>query len=208
MTDSPDNDRPDERAPSAEDEPSFVRRWSRRKHQAQAQEQARSQEPARERVDPGGEAHASDSADETAPEQLTEPSDDDLPPVEALGEGSDYRGFLSPRVSESLRRAALRKLFQSPRYNVRDGLDDYDGDYTRYSPMGDDTVTAHAKFHTERLRRRAQADADEPADIPAAAEETPPPDEPPVGEPEESSAAAGDESDADPDGAEPRANRK
>ncbi|MEX2575132.1 MAG: DUF3306 domain-containing protein [Halofilum sp. (in: g-proteobacteria)] len=135
---------------TADRERSFLRRWSARKNQARA-EDAETQNPQEPAADerPAGEVSGDD--------QL-QPTDADMPPLESLGEDSDYRGFLSPRVSQSLRRAALRKLFQSPRFDVRDGLDDYDGDYTRYTPLGD-TVTAHAKFHTERLRERVRSAA-------------------------------------------------
>ena len=40
------------------------------------------------------------------------------------------------KVSESLRRLALRKLFHGADFNIRDGLDDYDGDYTSFVKLG------------------------------------------------------------------------
>jgi len=58
------------------------------------------------------------------------PTDADMPALETLTEESDFSAFLSPGVSEELRRLALRKLFGMPNYNLRDGLDDYDDDYT------------------------------------------------------------------------------
>ena len=55
----------------------------------------------------------------------------DLPPVEALDENSDYTGFLRDGVPEALKNAALRRLWRSsPLFAFRDGLDDYDEDYT------------------------------------------------------------------------------
>ena len=42
---------------------------------------------------------------------IDERTDADMPPLESLSADSDFTGFLSPKVSESLRRAALRKLF-------------------------------------------------------------------------------------------------
>jgi ferredoxin len=64
-------------------------------------------------------------------------ADEDTPPLESLGPDSDYSDFLSKAVSPALRRAALRKLFSSPKFNVTDGLDDYAGDYTQHAPLGD-----------------------------------------------------------------------
>ncbi len=143
---------------SGEREHSFLRRWSRRKSQVQARDPDRTAQDAD--VAAAGEAESARVEDPRA-----QPTDADMPPVESLGEGSDYRGFLSSRVSASLRRAALRKLFQSPRFNVRDGLDDYDGDYTRYTPLHDDTQTAHAKFQAARLRERLRPGAAEDATV-------------------------------------------
>jgi hypothetical protein len=58
-----------------------------------------------------------------------------LPPVEELTSESDYRGFLHPKVDENLRRAALRKLFSDPHFNVMDGLDVYIDDYSKSEPL-------------------------------------------------------------------------
>jgi hypothetical protein len=62
-------------------------------------------------------------------------TDQDMPPLDTLNEESDYSGFLSPGVSEALQRLALRKLFRAAKYQVRDGLDDYDTDYNLQVPL-------------------------------------------------------------------------
>ncbi len=82
-------------------------------------------------------------------------TDTDMPPLESLDENSDYSGFLSPGVSDRLRKVALRKLFSSAGFNVRDGLDDYDDDYTSFLPLGD-TVTADMRHRAEVAERRRQ----------------------------------------------------
>jgi len=63
-------------------------------------------------------------------------TDDDMPPIESLNADSDYSGFMSPKVSETLRRQALNKLFHLPHYNITDGLNDYDEDYTSFTKLG------------------------------------------------------------------------
>ncbi len=78
--------------------------------------------------------------------------DEDMPPVESLTAGSDVSIFFNKGVSEVLRRAALKHIFQLPQYNVRDGLNDYDEDYTVFEPLGD-TVTCDMKFHKERKEK-------------------------------------------------------
>ena len=118
-----------------------------------------------ERVEARGAAPDPDpgsGAEEPAgPPPLT---DVDMPPIESLDATSDLSGFFSKGVSASLRRAALRHVFSRPSYNVRDGLNDYDGNYTVFEPLGD-TVTSDMKFHAarrerERLRREAEAEVD------------------------------------------------
>lgn len=77
-------------------------------------------------------------------------TDADMPPLESLDEDSDYTGFLSSGVSEELRKLALRKLFNSTVFHERDGLDDYDDDYSlsQYAPLGD-IVTSDMKHQLE-----------------------------------------------------------
>ena len=150
----------DRRRPDAEEtdpEESFVARWSRRKRESGRERDAAA--PAREPEPP--------AAEEAPAAAETGPTDADLPPPDALGPDSDYSAYLSGRVSEELRRAALRKLFRLPQFNVRDGLDDYDEDYRSFAALGD-TVTADMRYHEERLRekerRRREQEARETAE--------------------------------------------
>ncbi|MDC0434354.1 DUF3306 domain-containing protein [bacterium] len=90
-------------------------------------------------------------------------TDADMPPVESLTADSDMSAFFNRGVSAVLRKAALRHVFHQPAYNVRDGLNDYDGDYTVFEPLGD-TITSDMKWHTarkERERLEAQAREEE-----------------------------------------------
>ena len=93
---------------------------------------------------------------EPEPEQLPELTDADMPPLETLTADSDYRGFLSPKVSESLRRAALRRLFHGSAFNVIDELDDYAEDFTTFEALGD-IVTADMRHQIEIEAKRQAA---------------------------------------------------
>jgi hypothetical protein len=117
----------------------FLRRWSERKAQVRAGEElpASSETPVNDLVSPA-------PVDEPAP-PLT---DADMPPIDTLDEKSDYSDFFSPRVSDDLRRLALRKLFHLPGFNIRDGLDDYDEDYRTFEALGN-IVTAHDRHLSE-----------------------------------------------------------
>lgn len=86
--------------------------------------------------------------------EVEEKTDTDMPPIESLDANSDYMQFLSPKVSERLRRAALRKLFHLPQYNVMDGLDTYIADCRNYTPLGD-IITADMRYQMERQANEA-----------------------------------------------------
>jgi hypothetical protein len=58
-----------------------------------------------------------------------------LPPVESLSFESDFKAFMHSEVEEGVKRAALKKLFSDPRFNVMDGLDTYIDDYTKSEPV-------------------------------------------------------------------------
>lgn len=88
----------------------FLSRWSKRKQEMRAEAQA------------------------PRPVQPATPAPE-LPPVEKLGMDSDYSGFFHPKVDEALRRAALKKLFSDPHFNVMDGLDTYIDDYSISDPI-------------------------------------------------------------------------
>lgn len=95
----------------------FISRWSRLKEEAKEQPAEKSPVPAAEqRGDP-----------ESAPPEL--------PPLEKLTLDSDYRDFFHPKVPEDMRRAALKKLFSNPHFNIMDGLDVYIEDYSKPDPI-------------------------------------------------------------------------
>ncbi len=147
----------------------FLSRWSQRKQQAREQVQESAAAPP---------AHAPAPLPEAPPE---------LPPVEQLGVDSDYRGFLHPRVDEGLRRAALKKLFSDPHFNVMDGLDTYVDDYSISEPIPEamlaqlkhaQSILAHSKERRETEAARVAAEesaAVAGADAPAAAPALPVP---------------------------------
>lgn len=88
---------------------------------------------------------------ETEEQALQPLTDEEMPPLESLTEESDYTGFLSPKVSDELRKLALRKLFHGSQFNICDGLDDYDEDFTKFAKLGD-VITAE-------MRQRAELEA-------------------------------------------------
>lgn len=94
----------------AQDHEDFLRRWARRKRAAAAA-------PAAKPADPS-----------PAPE---------LPPLDSVNFESDFKSFMHSKVEETVKRAALKKLFSDPRFNVMDGLDVYIDDYSKEDPIPD-----------------------------------------------------------------------
>ena len=149
----------------------FLRRWSRLKADPAARD-AREEQPAQPPAPPAeqGAAAGEEEAAE-APAKSLPPADDELPPLESLDEHSDYSSFMSPRVSETLRKQALRKLFRSQKFNYICELDDYIDDYTSFPALGD-IVTADMKHAAERLlKQQLEAEEADAAAAAAAAEE-------------------------------------
>lgn len=99
---------------SARDE-GFVSRWSRLKRRAAVQPEA---------------VARTDVA--AAPAEL--------PSLDGLSFESDFRAFMHEKVDAGLRRAALKKLFSDPRFNVMDGLDVYIDDYSKEDPIAPDML--------------------------------------------------------------------
>jgi hypothetical protein len=82
-----------------------------------------------------------------------------LPPVESLSFDSDFTPYLQPKVDESLRRQALRRLFEDPHFNVMDGLDIYVGDYSQPDPIPPEMMRqiVHARALLEPVTTRVNA---------------------------------------------------
>lgn len=104
-----------------DDEP-FLSRWSRLKREEAAQAPREKQEEVKGQ---GTEAVAS------PPE---------LPPIEKLTPQSDFTAFMGPNVQDALRRAALKRLFSDPHFNVPDLNEAYSGDWTGGEPITEEML--------------------------------------------------------------------
>lgn len=141
----------------------FVSRWSRRKQQV-----AEEQNELQKNDDISSNAPEKKPIDDIDPEilkaekleSLNKLTDEDMPDIETLNEHSDFSGFMSTGVSEGLRRMALKKLFMGASYNIRDGLDEYDGDYTKFEKMPKDMVTTDMK-HMAKVEARKKLEKEQ-----------------------------------------------
>ena len=150
MKRSPESPKPDikDTMPKENDQ-GFLNRWSQRKRDSSAEDDLQSDDqqlPA--------QTSAPEESDEASQQVLT---DAGMPDIETLDGESDYSPFLSEGVSKELRNLALKKLFFSGKFAIRDGLDDYDDDFTYFEPLGD-TVTSDMKFHQRRKEKARLAE--------------------------------------------------
>ncbi|MDM5147980.1 DUF3306 domain-containing protein [Candidatus Persebacteraceae bacterium Df01] len=122
-------------------EESVFSRWSRRKREAE-------QVPL-----------TAESAEATEVNEIPPLTDDDMPLVESLQSDSNISPFMSSGVSDALKRKAFRKIFLSERFNVRDGLDDYDDDFTAFQPLGDVITAEYRRWRARYDEMQAKEEA-------------------------------------------------
>jgi hypothetical protein len=140
----------------AQEKENFLGRWSRVKRE---QEQ-RSQE------------EKSVAQKNEAPDQPPE-----LPPLDKLTPDSEFSGFMHPKVEDALRRAALKKLFADPHFNIPDPYEAYSGDWTVGEPIPDEMMAtlnqARTLLFSEEDKKKEEQEKEK-----KLAEEKPKDDEP------------------------------
>ena len=157
------------------DNESRLSRWSRRKQQSKAETKEENQALDFQHSSNSDQLHepiASSTVDkEVGEEQVASETpvltDVDMPAIETLNSESDFSMFMSSGVTDKLRNLALKQLFKSPHFNIRDGLDEYDEDYTFFEKLGD-IVTCDMKhqIEVEALKKEAaKLEADKDADF-------------------------------------------
>jgi len=167
-TDKPDQPGADS---SPQDETGFLGRWSRRKRSVAVEEQQVEQKQvvdtllSEDQLPSDANQMQSPRADdlpvhEPGVAEQAALTDADMPDIDTLNADSDFSPFFSEGVSKELRNLALKKLFFSGKFSIRDGLDDYDDDFTRFEPLGD-TVTSDMKFHARRKEKARLAALEE-----------------------------------------------
>jgi Protein of unknown function (DUF3306). len=125
----------------AEEKEKFLSRWSRLKSESKELPQKKEEE---------------------APAPL-------LPPLDKLTPESDFTGFMHPKVEDALRRAALKKLFSDPHFNVPDPFEAYSGDWTGGEPISEEMLATLNQartllFDKEDKKDREQAEGPTVAD--------------------------------------------
>lgn len=173
----------------ASDEASgFLSRWARRKEQVRAGQSVVAEPGALPAALPAVAAPVPvpvSAACAPAPAAEPAPAVDPLPTladVAGLTRESDYSRFVATGVDEGVKRAAMKKLFTDPHFNVMDGLDTYIDDYGKPDPI---PLAMLRSMNQSKVLRLFDDDADEEkktAEQPPAAHPTeapsPPDDDP------------------------------
>jgi hypothetical protein len=114
----------------------FFARWARKKTEAQP-------------VSTEVSAHETSAPQASAPPAPTG-GEQRLPTLEDVAQltpEADFSAFMSKGVDEGVKRAAMKKLFSDPHFNVMDGLDVYIDDYNTFEALTPDVIATlnHAK---------------------------------------------------------------
>lgn len=146
------------------DDAGFLSRWSQRKAQARrgpVAEPAPAPSPsagAPEPVAPAGLPAV--PPPEAAPAPVAQPLPT-LADVAQLHRDSDFSRFVAPGIDAGVQRAAMKKLFADPHFNVMDGLDTYIDDYGKPDPIGLAMLRQMAQAKTLRLFEHEEEDVPE-----------------------------------------------
>ena len=109
----------------AEEKERFLSRWSRLKHEQAA---------------------------ETPVEKKDEQTAPAPPPLDKVTPESDFSAFMQPKVEDALRRAALKKLFSDPHFNIPDPFEAYSGDWTGGEPIPEELLATLNQARTVLFR--------------------------------------------------------
>ena len=140
---------------------SRLSRWSRRKQQTLEQTKLEDLELEPDQQDLAAQLPESIVTDDdgSIESNSDQPilTDEDMPAIDTLNSESDFSMFMSSGVTDKLRNLALKQLFKAPLFNIRDGLDEYDEDYTFFEKLGD-IVTCDMKHQVEMEALKKEAE--------------------------------------------------
>ncbi|WP_411061995.1 DUF3306 domain-containing protein [Vibrio chagasii] len=149
----------------------FFSRWSQRKLDESTDKAREAEQPLEETsvTSPESASQTPTSAEELAP---NDPAP--IEPTNALGESGDTKEsaseateelsmaqLLVSEASESVKKAALRKLFLSEKFNVRDGLDDYDDDYSNLKSLSEGVAESLRDWVKEKAEEETSSEQEQ-----------------------------------------------
>jgi hypothetical protein len=100
--------------------------------------------------------------------------------VDQLTPESDFAPFMHPKVTDALRRVALKKLFADPHFNVPDPYEAYSGDWTGGDPISEELLKTLNQARTVLFREEEEQKKKDEAQQVAAEEGKPKEDDGPA----------------------------
>ncbi|MFV8461586.1 DUF3306 domain-containing protein [Vibrio campbellii] len=149
----------------------FFSRWSQRKLDESTDKALEAEQPVEETSVTSSEpaSQTLSSAEELAPNDPTS-----IEPTDALEESAETKEsasetteelsmaqLLVSEASESVKKAALRKLFLSEEFNVRDGLDDYDDDYSNLKSLSEGVAESLRDWVKEKAEEETPSEQEQ-----------------------------------------------
>ncbi|TPA25175.1 DUF3306 domain-containing protein [Vibrio parahaemolyticus] len=139
---------------------SFLSRWSKRKLEESSQHD--------EEITPIAEteqsedcvtalSNADESSDALNVNEVSQAPDITASVETEKPEEMSVAQLLVSEASESVKKAALRKMFLSEEFNVRDGLDDYDDDYSNLKSLSKDVAETLRDWVKEKVEEEPDA---------------------------------------------------
>lgn len=110
----------------------FLSRWSQRKLEEQSLDKTEQESASLEKVQE--EEHSLDGSVAELEGEQEDTASESEPEVESE-ELSISQLLANTEVDKAVKKAALRQLFMQPEFNVVDGLNDYDHDYSAVKPL-------------------------------------------------------------------------
>ncbi|GAK83287.1 hypothetical protein JCM19238_835 [Vibrio ponticus] len=155
---------------------SFISRWSKRKLDEKAKELLSTEET---QIADKAVENSDDVTSNDVTSAVTEPTSESQPAIAASEtetgataaneadkpEEMSIANLLVSEAEQSVKKAALRKLFLSEEFNVRDGLDDYDEDYSNLKTLSQsvaETLRDWVKEQPEEASEKEQTIAAAP----------------------------------------------
>ena len=142
----------------------FLNRWSQRKAGKVTPEPATKSNSSALKTAPDAVAEAKLNVDQqnTALDQTATLPQLTLDDVAKLNHQDDFSVFMQSGVDPDVKRAAMKKLFSDPRYNIMDGLDIYIDDYSKPDPIPPEMLRRLVQSQMLNLFKTEEEEKDKP----------------------------------------------
>jgi len=142
----------------------FLSRWSQRKAGKVKPEPATKPNSSALKTVPDAVEEAKLNVDQqnTVLEQTAALPQLTLDDVAKLNHQDDFSVFMQSGVDPDVKRAAMKKLFSDPRYNIMDGLDIYIDDYSKPDPIPPEMLRRLVQSQMLNLFKAEEVEKEQP----------------------------------------------